>query len=98
MIPSRDHTGLPIHFHSSMITRSASRMPFADAGERFATPVCEFCDQLVNSLRWIHLSSLPRILISDLSLEDQPRHRHTIRQNSAMLLKAPPYQRASWVI
>src|SRR5438876_10418062 len=26
MIPSRDHTGLPIHFHSSIISRSASRM------------------------------------------------------------------------
>src|SRR5580700_7262144 len=26
MIPSRDHTGLPIHFHSSTISRSASRM------------------------------------------------------------------------
>src|ERR1700681_3656330 len=26
MIPSRDHTGLPIHFHSSMISRSASRI------------------------------------------------------------------------
>src|SRR5882762_2001834 len=26
IIPSRDHTGLPIHFHSSMICRSASRM------------------------------------------------------------------------
>src|SRR5713226_8302415 len=26
IIPSRDHTGLPIHFHSSMISRSASRM------------------------------------------------------------------------
>src|SRR5713226_6784592 len=26
----------------------------ADAGERFATPVCEFCDQLVNTFRWIH--------------------------------------------
>src|ERR1700687_2544146 len=26
MIPSRDHTGLPIHFHFSMISRSASRM------------------------------------------------------------------------
>src|SRR5262247_392362 len=25
-IPSRDHTGLPIHFHSSIISRSASRM------------------------------------------------------------------------
>src|SRR6266487_2001484 len=27
IIPSRDHTGLPIHFHSSIISRSASRMP-----------------------------------------------------------------------
>src|SRR5258708_2408420 len=26
IIPSRDHTGLPIHFHSSTICRSASRM------------------------------------------------------------------------
>src|SRR5258707_8512045 len=26
MIPSRDHTGLPIHFHSSIMSRSASRM------------------------------------------------------------------------
>src|SRR5262249_47217382 len=26
MIPSRDHTGLPIHFHSSTISASASRM------------------------------------------------------------------------
>src|SRR5947207_8623104 len=26
MIPSQDHTGLPIHFHSSTISRSASRM------------------------------------------------------------------------
>src|SRR5437016_14008248 len=26
IIPPRDHTGLPIHFHSSLISRSASRM------------------------------------------------------------------------
>ncbi len=26
----------------------------ADAGERFATPIPEFCDQLVNIFRWIH--------------------------------------------
>src|ERR1700680_1241110 len=26
IIPSRDHTGLPIHFHSSMISGSAARM------------------------------------------------------------------------
>src|SRR5208282_5799114 len=26
----------------------------ADAGERFAAPVCESCDQLVNTFRWIH--------------------------------------------
>src|SRR6266704_6998402 len=28
IIPSCDHTGLPIHFHSSIISRSASRMLF----------------------------------------------------------------------
>src|SRR6266404_9860080 len=33
----------------------------ADAGERFATPVCEFCDQLVNTFRWIHWIFMPRI-------------------------------------
>ena len=26
----------------------------ANNGEHFATPVCEFSDQLVNTLRWIH--------------------------------------------
>src|SRR5437773_1104893 len=26
----------------------------ADAGEGFAPPVCEFCDQLVYTFRWIH--------------------------------------------
>ena len=31
----------------------------ADAGERFATPVCEFCDQLVNTIRWIHRIFVP---------------------------------------
>jgi hypothetical protein len=30
----------------------------ADAGARFATPVREFCDQLVNTFRWIHWSFL----------------------------------------
>ena len=35
----------------------------ADAGERFATPVCEFCDQLVNTFRWIHWIFMPRILV-----------------------------------
>src|SRR5215469_13078192 len=25
-----------------------------NAGQRFAAPVCEFCDQLVNTFRWIH--------------------------------------------
>src|SRR5437016_5592789 len=32
---------------------------FADAGERLATPVCESCDQLVNTFRWIHWISMP---------------------------------------
>src|SRR5437867_11861807 len=35
----------------------------ADAGERFATPVCESCDQLVNTFRWIHWIFIPRILV-----------------------------------
>src|ERR1700676_5312803 len=33
----------------------------ADAGECFATPVCEFCDQLVNTFRRIHWISMPRV-------------------------------------
>src|SRR5438876_400999 len=39
----------------------------ADAGERFATPVCEFCDQLVNTFRWIHWIFMPRILVPRLT-------------------------------
>ena len=35
----------------------------ADAGERFATPVCEFCDQLVNTFRWIHWLYFPLIAV-----------------------------------
>src|SRR5213078_1060380 len=53
IIPSRDHTGLPIHFHSSMISRSASRMVLRMLANILA-PVREFCDQLVNTFRWIH--------------------------------------------
>src|SRR6202163_4483040 len=34
----------------------------ADAGERFAAPVCESCDQLVNAFRWIHWIFMPPIL------------------------------------
>src|SRR6267143_3998501 len=30
----------------------------ADAGKRFATPVRELCDQLVNTFRWIHWTGL----------------------------------------
>src|SRR3979411_387046 len=33
----------------------------ADAGERFATPVCEFFVQLVNTFRWIHWIFMPPI-------------------------------------
>ena len=33
----------------------------ADAGERFAPPVCEFCDQLVNTFRWTHWIFMPRM-------------------------------------
>src|SRR5229473_1620026 len=35
----------------------------ADAGERFATPACEFCDQPVDAFRWIHWIFMPRILV-----------------------------------
>src|SRR5882724_8270178 len=44
----------------------------ADAGEGFATPVCEFCDQLVNTSRWIHWIFMPRI------------GRHRFRQGLAL--------------
>src|SRR5208282_1154241 len=36
----------------------------ADAGERFATPVSEVCDQPVNTFRWIHWIFMPRIHFS----------------------------------
>src|SRR5579863_8470925 len=36
MIPSRDHTGLPIHFHSSTISRSASSMALRTLPNVFA--------------------------------------------------------------
>jgi hypothetical protein len=32
---------------------------FADAGERLSTPVCESCNQLVNTFRWIHGIFMP---------------------------------------
>src|ERR1700719_653050 len=35
----------------------------ADAGERFATPVCESCDELINTFRWIHWIFMPPILV-----------------------------------
>src|SRR5712692_5237127 len=35
----------------------------ADAGERFATPVRESCDQLVNTFRWIHWIFMPPIVV-----------------------------------
>src|SRR6266436_5254349 len=35
----------------------------ADAGKHFAAPVREFCDQLVNTFRWIHWIFMPPILV-----------------------------------
>src|SRR6266849_2563865 len=35
----------------------------ADAGERLPAPVCEPCDQLVNTFRWIHWIFKPPILV-----------------------------------
>src|SRR6202022_4554642 len=39
----------------------------ADAGERFATPVCDFCDQLVNTFRWTHWSRHQSVLATTCS-------------------------------
>ena len=33
-----------------------------DAGQCFAAPVCESCDQLINTFRWIHWISMPELL------------------------------------
>src|SRR5258708_29230549 len=35
----------------------------ADTGERLPAPVCESCDQLVNTFRWIHWIFKPPILV-----------------------------------
>src|ERR1700738_148498 len=35
----------------------------ADAGERLPAPICESCDQLVNTFRWIHWLFMPPILV-----------------------------------
>jgi hypothetical protein len=59
MIPSRDHTGLPIHFHSSMISRSASRMLLRMLASVLPRQSVSSCDQLVNTFRWIHWISMP---------------------------------------
>jgi hypothetical protein len=48
----------------------------ADAGQRFATPVREFYDQLVNAFRWIHWISVPPgilVLFSGGSLQPAVR-------------------------
>ena len=34
-----------------------------DAGDCFATPVSESCDQMVNTFRWIHWIFMPPILV-----------------------------------
>src|SRR5580700_10181929 len=36
---------------------------FADARERFPTPVCESVDQQVNTFRWVHGIFMPPILV-----------------------------------
>src|SRR6202023_4360058 len=65
-IANRDDSGARPH-------RASHPLPFlddlpvglkdalADAGECFATPVCEPCDQLVNTFRRIHWISMPRV-------------------------------------
>src|SRR5580658_8199518 len=63
-VANRDHSVVRPH-------RASHPLPFldylavglkdvlADAGQRFATPVCESCDQLVNTFRWIHWAFMP---------------------------------------
>src|SRR5580700_11042033 len=67
-VTDRDHSVARPH-------RASHPLPFLDdlpvglqdglayAGECFATPVCDSCDQLVNTFRWIHWISMPRILV-----------------------------------
>src|SRR5437016_2416786 len=47
----------------------------AQAGERFATPVCECCDQPVNTFRWSHWISMPprHLRCLDSRLLSRPR-------------------------
>ena len=52
----------------------------ADAGERLPAPVCESCDQLVNSFRWIHIVfGIPIIGYIYDSPTDTPNYAWTIR-------------------
>src|SRR5216684_479407 len=68
----------------------------ADAGQRFATPVCEFCDQLVNTFRWIHwifslefLTINPRIpsvhFIDTSCIATAPSLQRLVRLDSRLL-------------
>src|SRR5260370_941843 len=67
-IADRDHSVARPHWASHPLPfldylRVGLQDALADAGESFATPVCESCDQLVNTLRWIHRIFMPPILV-----------------------------------
>src|SRR5260221_5745543 len=67
-VADRDHSVARPHWASHPLPFLDDR-PFGhrdalpDAGQRFATPVCEFCDQLINAFRWVHWIFMPPILV-----------------------------------
>src|SRR5580658_5004623 len=55
-VADRDHSVAEPHWASLPLLDNLPvglKDGFVDAGQRLATPVCEVCDQLVNTLRWI---------------------------------------------
>src|SRR6202035_1719457 len=67
-VPNRDHSVARPHWTSHPFP-FLDNLPvglkdgLADAGERLPAPVCESCDQLVNTFRWIHWIFTPPILV-----------------------------------
>src|SRR3979490_1585764 len=60
MMPSRDHTGLPIHFHLDDLLVGFED-GLADAGKSLAAPVGNSREQLVDTLRWSHCVLIVRL-------------------------------------
>src|SRR5215469_11476661 len=79
IIPSQDHTGLPIHFHSSMISRSASRMvlrmPASVLPRQSVSPAISSsirCDGFIGSLCLQILVPFSGSLLLGRSLRNKP--------------------------